>query len=185
MAIAEDIHKFEQLLNELISKYEQHFVGMEKREPLPLLGEVQKMVLRYANVSIYNTMHKHRYNMLVARFNTYREHWNRILKLMEEGKYSRDRFTSGIQRRQQSKPSEKSSVTTGPESGSDLDRIVREFREARELCNLSTEKVTHELISATIEKQRPLLAAKMGNGNFTFKVVIEDGKPKIKATQHK
>jgi len=182
MAIADDIPKLEQQLNELISKYEQYFIGLEKREPLQLSLEVHKMVRRYTSVPINNTMYKHRFNMLVARLNTYREHWNRITKLMEEGKYSRDRFIRDLHQRQQAAPETRRKEAERSEALSDLDRIVREFREARQLCNLSTEKVTHELISATIEKQMPILTAKLGANNFTFKVVVEAGKPKIKAT---
>jgi len=185
MAIADDILKLDQQLSELVSKYEQYFIGLEKREPLQLLGEVQKMVRRYAGVPINNTMYKHRFNMLVARFNTYREHWNRILKLMEEGKYSRDRFISDLHQRQQVKPEINRNDGEKSESESELDRIVCEFREARKLCSLPSEKVTRELIAATIEKQKPLLAAKFGTENFTFKVVVEDGKPKIKASLRK
>ncbi|MDO9068940.1 MAG: MXAN_5187 C-terminal domain-containing protein [Deltaproteobacteria bacterium] len=185
MAIADDILKLDQQLSELISKYEQYFIGLEKREPLQLLGEVQKIVRRYAGVPINNTMYKHRFNMLVARLNTYREHWNRILKLMEEGKYSRDRFISDLHQRQQAKSESKKSGDSTPEAESDLDRIVREFREARKLCSLPSDKVTRELIAATIEKQKPLLTAKLGSENFTFKVVVENGKPKIKASSRK
>lgn len=181
MAIADDIAKLDQQLGELILKYEQYFIGLEKREPLPLLSEVEKMVRRYTGVPINNTMHKHRFNMLVARLNTYREHWNRILKLMEEGRYSRDRFISDLHLRQRNKP-EKNASEPGPTNALiDLDRIVHEFREARKACNLPVDKITRDLVAATIEKQRPVLAAKLGTENFTFRVVIEDGKPKLKA----
>jgi len=181
MAIAEDIAKFDQQLGELILKYEQYFIGLEKREPLPLLSEVEKIVRRYTGVPINNTMYKHRFNMLVARLNTYREHWNRILKLMEEGRYSRDRFISDLHLRQRSKPEKNPPETGASSTANDLDRIVHEFREARKACNLPVDKITRDLVAATIEKQRPLLAARLGTENFTFRVVIEDGKPKLKA----
>ncbi|HEY4743084.1 MAG TPA: hypothetical protein VIH45_00370 [Desulfuromonadaceae bacterium] len=100
MAIVDDLPHLERLLNDLVTRYEQYFIGLEKREPLPLLGEVEKIVRRYAGTPINNTMYKHRYQMLVARFNTYREHWNRTVRLIEEGKYSRDRFISDLHRRQ-------------------------------------------------------------------------------------
>lgn len=185
MAIADDILKLDQQLTELIAKYEQYFIGLEKREPLRLLDEVQKMVRRYTGVPINNTMYKHRFSMQVARLNTYREHWNRILKLMDEGKYSRDRFISDLHQRLHVSSEHKHNETGTPEPESELDRIVREFREARKLCSLPSEKVTRELIAATIEKQKPLLTAKLGTENFTFKVVVEDGKPKIKASLRK
>ena len=181
MAIAEDVTLLDQKLNELIIRYEQYFIGLEKREPLRLLDEVEKLVRRYTGKPINNTMHRYQYTMLVARLNTYREHWNRILKLMEEGRYSRDRFISDLRLRRKSKPEK-----GGPDSPlaiaeSDLDRLVREIREARKACNLPVDKITRELVASTIEKQKPLLTAKFGTGALAFRVVIEDGKPKLKA----
>lgn len=181
MAIAEDIQKLDQQLNELICKYEQYFIGLEKREPLPLLSEVEKLVRRYTGVPINNTMYKHRFVMLVARLNTYREHWHRILKLMEDGKYSRDRFISDLHKRQQVTRQKGTAERTPHVTPSDLDRILHEFREARKVCNLPVDKITRELIAETIEKQKPLLAAKLGSEDLAFRVVIENGKPKLKA----
>ena len=181
MAIADDVILLEQKLNGLIIKYEQYFIGLEKREPLQLLGEVTKLVRANSGVPINNTMYKHRFNMLVARFNTYREHWNRILKLMEEGRYSRDRFISDLHLRQKNKPEKKEADTVHFAAESDIDRLVHEFREARIACKLPVDKITRELVAATIEKQRPLLAAKLGTDHLAFRVVIEDGKPKLKA----
>ena len=181
MAIAEDVTLLDQKLNELIIKYEQYFIGIEKREPAQLLGDVEKLVRRNCGVPINNTMYKHRFNMLVARLNTYREHWNRILKLMEEGRYSRDRFISNLHSRHKDKPESRQFHPPAATAEADLDRIVHEFREARKACNLSVEKITRELVAATIEKQKPVLTAKLGTENYAFRVVIEDGKPKLKA----
>ena len=181
MAIADDVILLDQKLNVLITKYEQYFIGLEKREPLLLLAEVEKLVRCYSGVPINNTMYKHRFNMLVARLNTYREHWNRILKLMEEGRYSRDRFISNLHLRQKDKPEKKEPESPVASADSDLDRLVHEFREARTACNLPIDKITRELIAATIEKQKPALAAKLGTDHLAFRVVIEDGKPKLKA----
>ncbi len=181
MAIAEDVILLDKKLNELIIKYEQYFIGLEKREPLLSLGDVEKLVRRYSGVPIHNTMHKHRFTMLVARFNTYREHWNRILKLMEEGRYSRDRFIRDLHLRQKDKPEKKEPDSPQAATELDLDRLVQDFRDARKACNLPVDKITRELVAATIEKQRPLLAAKLGTEHLAFRVVIEEGKPKLKA----
>lgn len=181
MAIAEDVILLEQKLSELISKYEQYFIGLEKREPLPLLADVEKLVRRYTGTKINNTMYKHRFTMMVARLNTYREHWNRILKLMEEGRYLRDRFISDLHLRQKDKPDKNLSVLSPASADQDLDRLVNEFREARIACRLPVDKITRELLAATIEKQKPALIAKLGTEKIAFRVVIEEGKPKLKA----
>jgi replicative superfamily II helicase len=189
MAIEDDLTILDHQLKELITRYEQYFVGLEKREPLQLLAEVQKMVRRYATVFINNTMYKHKYNMLVARFNTYREHWNRILRQIEEGKYSRDRFIRDLHLRQKDqKPvhhDEGHEEHHKPPHDPELDRIFHELREARKTCHLSVDKLSIELVAATIEKSKAALAARLGTSDLVFRVVVEDGKPKIKASQRK
>jgi hypothetical protein len=187
MAIAEDLTILEQQLKDLIIRYEQYFVGLEKREPLQLLSSVEKIVRRYANVPINNTMYKHKYNMMVARLNTYREHWNRILRLIEEGKYSRDRFIRDLHLRQKSKgPVHHEEHLPKPQPHDpELDRIFFELREARKACHLPVDKLSIELVAATIEKNKAALATRLGTTDLIFRVVVEDGRPKIKASQRK
>jgi len=185
MSIVNDLPQLERLLNDLITRYEQYFIGLEKREPLPLLGEVEKIVRRYAATPINNTMYKHRYTMLVARFNTYREHWRRIVRLIEEGKYSRDRFISDLHRRQDTAGIRIRSETVPAQRNNELERIYQEFCEARTACNLPVDKLSRDMVAASIEKNRPALAARLGTDDLAFRVVIEDGKPKIKASQRK
>jgi len=189
MALPEDLTILESQLKELITRYEQYFVGLEKREPLQLLGSVDKIVRRYANTPINNTMNKHKYTMLVARFNTYREHWNRILRLIEDGKYSRDRFIRDLHLRQKDKKpahhAEGHEEHLKPTHDPEVDRIFLELREARKACHLPVDKLSIELVAATLEKSKAALAARLGTSDLIFRVVVEDGKPKIKASQRK
>jgi hypothetical protein len=183
MAIVDDLPQLERLLSDLVTRYEQYFIGLEKREPLPQLTEVEKIVRRYAGTPNNNTMYKHRYQMLVARFNTYREHWNRVVRLIEEGRYTRDRFISDLRRRQETTAPRRSEGTPPQQRDNDLERVYQEFREARQACNLPVDKLSRDMVAATIEKSRPALAARLGTGDLTFRVVVENGKPKIKAKQ--
>jgi len=186
MALAEDLIQLEHQLAELITRYEKYFIGLEKREPMQLRGEVVKMVRRYANTPINNTMYKHKYTMLTARFNTYTEHWNRNLRLIEEGKFARDRFISDLHQRQRNngQPARKEAAAP-PAQDTELDRIFAEFREARQACSLPVDKLSREMVAATIEKSKPALAARLGTSDLSFRVVVEDGKPKIKASPRK
>ena len=186
MAIEDDLTILDFQLKELITRYEQYFVGLEKRAPEQLLASVEKIVRRYANVPINNTMYKHKYTMLVARLNTYREHWNRILRLIDEGKYSRDRFIRNLHLRQKEngiKPHEESHKP--PQHDPELERIFFELREARKACHMPVDKLNIDTVAATIEKSKAALAAKLGTADLVFRVVVEDGKPKIKASQRK
>ncbi|HEY6837716.1 MAG TPA: MXAN_5187 C-terminal domain-containing protein [Geobacteraceae bacterium] len=177
MGIAEDISAFERMLGDLVIKYEQYFLGMEKREPLQLLAEVEKASRVYQNVNIVNTMLKFKYNSTVARLNSYKQYWNRITRLIEEGKYSRDRFKMEMHLQgNKEKPKD-----TQRKSGTDENRIFQQYVEARRACNLPTDNITPEMIASVIDKQKPAIFEKYRCSDVEFKVVVEGGKPKIKA----
>jgi hypothetical protein len=128
-------------------------------------------------VKIVNTMLNFKYTSLVSRYASYRQYWDRILRLMEEGKYSRDRFRMAIHER--SAP--ESHKQESPPPRDEAEELYRQFVEARRACNLPTESVTRDLVAAAIERQRPTIKAKYGTDQVEFRVVVENGVPKIKA----
>jgi hypothetical protein len=62
-----------------------------------------------------------------------------------------------------------------------VERVYREYCKARKSCNLPVDTVSREQIRAAIEKQKPALKGKLGADDLCFRVVVEDGRPKIKA----
>jgi len=185
MGVAEDIALFEQGVNELIVKYEQYFIGIEKREPLKFLSEVDSLGRKYQNIQIINTMLRFKYNSTQARLISYKQYWTRINHQIEEGKYSRDRFKMELHQRNktgaQSGKEEPARVEEGKNLDFEVDTLYHKFVEARKACHLSISTITHEAIAAAIEKQKPLIIEKFKCKAVEFKVVIEEGVPKIKA----
>ena len=184
MGVSEDVALFEQGLNELIVKYEQYFIGIEKREPLRLLKEVEGLGKKYFNVQIVNTMLKFKYNSTLARLNSYKQYWNRINTQIEEGKYSRDRFRMELHQRNRNggQPGKEEQALAAEKSPDlEVETIFHRFIEARKACHLPISNITHELIAAAIEKQKPMIINKFKCSGVEFKVVIEEGMPKIKA----
>ena len=184
MGVTEDVALFEQGLSELVIKYEQYFIGVEKREPLKLLNEVESLSRRYSSIQIVNTMLKFKYNATLARLNSYKQYWNRINHLIEEGKYSRDRFKMELHQKQRAAAQPgKEEQTKSCEKGFNLEveTIYHKFIEARNACHLPISNITHEMIAAAIEKQKPVIINKFKCSTVEFKVVIEEGVPKIKA----
>jgi hypothetical protein len=184
MGVNEDVALFEQALNELIIKYEQYFIGIEKREPLKLLTEVESLGRKYLSVQIVNTMLKFKYNSTMARLNSYKQYWNRINHLIEEGKYSRDRFRMELhQKHKNAAPpaKEEPAKAAGMELTLEVEIIYHKFIEARKTCHLSVSNITHDMIAGAIAKQKPLIINKFKCSAVEFNVVIEEGVPKIKA----
>lgn len=175
MGVQEDIAFFEQSLNDLVVKYEQYFLGLEKREPIKLLEDVERLARKYATTKITNTMLKFRYNTLVARFSSYRQYWGRITRLIEDGKYSRDR--ARMERQTSLPPAPEPASSVPPEA----ERVYRDYLAACQSCNLKNTTISPEKVAALIAQQKPLIEKRYGTASITFAVVIEDGVPKIKA----
>jgi len=179
MGIPEDIAQLELQLRELIVKYEQYFFGIEKREPLKLLEEVERTVRRYRNMSIPNTMHRFKYDALAASLSVHKQKWTRINRLIEDGKYERDRFKMSLRRPETAR--ERPARPAPPASDQQLDRIFQEYRNARLACNLPVENVSREMIAQAIERQKPAILEKYRCSDVNFVVVVENGKPRLKA----
>ena len=182
MGIPEDIGRLEQELRELIVKYEQYFFGIEKREPLRLLEQVDRLAKRYQNVSIANTMHRFKYESLVASLSVHRQKWTRINRLIDDGKFERDRFKMSLHRQPGAEPAPQAppSILTAQ-----MERIYREYCDARRACNLPLDNVSAEKIAQAIERKIPDIQEKYGCTEVEFFVIVENGKPCLKARQKK
>jgi hypothetical protein len=124
-------------------------------------------------------MYKFRFNSLVGKFSSYKQYWTRTTRLIEEGKYSRDRFKMArhLDEGAQRPPADRHPQT--PEN--DIEIVYQHYLEARRKCNLSTDNVSRETMFAVIEQQRATLKSKHRCAEVEFRVVIENGAPKLKA----
>jgi hypothetical protein len=179
MAIQDDIAFLEGSIAELIIKYEQYFLGIEKREPLKLCEDIERFISRYNTALIVNTMMKFRFNSLVGKFNSYKQYWVRITRLIEDGKYSRDRFKMS---RHLAEESPRQHVEAHEKNQTnDLEMVFQHYLEARRKCNLPTDNLSRETMFSLIETQREALKSKHRCAEVEFRVVIENGAPKLKA----
>jgi hypothetical protein len=180
MGIPEDITLFEMNLNELIIKYEQYFLGLEKRAPLQLLDEVERSSRKYQGYQIINTMQKFKYNTIIARLSSYKQYWNRINRLIEEGKYSRDRFKMEMHQKKDGDGAQVREHDHKKSINPELQRLYQQFIDARKACHLSVTSITPEMVVAAIEKQKPAIMSKYHCSKVEYVVVVEKGTPKIK-----
>ena len=185
MGAPEDIGLMEKSLSELVIKYEQYFLGLEKREPLRLLTDTESMARKYQAFQIVNTMMKFRYNAAIARLNSYKQYWGRITRMIEEGKYSRDRFKMALHQKgaQPGRPVAETEPSPGEKNvvSPEVEAVYNAYLEARRACNLPVQNIRQEMIASAIEKQKPAIMRKFNCKTVEFKVVIEEGTPKIKA----
>lgn len=176
MGLPEDIALLEQNLHDLVIRYEQYFCGIEKREPLQLLDTVERLARRYQNIGIPNSMLKFKYNSLMATLSVHRQKWTRINRLIEEGKYTRDRFKMSLHQRQ-----DEDRRVTRKQPDPTVERIFQEYLAACASCDLPVKSLSRDKIATAIERQKPAIMEKYHCRDIEFAVIIEGGKPRLKA----
>jgi hypothetical protein len=94
--LADEASKLEEELEALKAKYEQYFLGLERREPVRWREDVKKQVLRLKSAFTRNTGLRFRLQTLHARFLSYERLWLRGAREKEEGTYRRDVFKARL-----------------------------------------------------------------------------------------
>ena len=110
--------RLEDDLEELKARYEQYFLGIERKEPARAREEMRKRVLRVKEAFTRNTGLRFRIQSLHARFLSYERLWLRSAKEKEEGTYRRDLFKARLHARGKEPvappPEPKPAPTAGP-----------------------------------------------------------------------
>jgi hypothetical protein len=88
-------------LEELKVRYEQYFLGVERKEPARQREELRKRVLRVKETFTRNTGLKFRLQSLYARYLSYERMWLRSVREKEEGTYHRDLFKARLHARKE------------------------------------------------------------------------------------
>ena len=169
--IARELANIEQGIKELEILYEQYFAGVEKREPIKHREKLIKQLRRFVNRRITQTDLRFKSQNLATRFHSYSGYWDRILRLIDEGRYVRQTTRA------------KSSTDVGPAEASpnDAEAVYQDLLAARAACKIEGAVPNRQQVAAFLDQQKNKIREKFGDRKVEFMVVTEDGKPKIKA----
>jgi hypothetical protein len=183
VSLEEDFKILETKLLQLKLDYDQYFLGSRPREPVLLRGEVQKLIAMYSNTAIQNTAMRFKFGSICSRYQAFKRQWTEVLRQMEQGTYSRHRFKADLHERERGEaetPAAGAGKAAKP-AGSLFDAYVKACKD----CGQDVKGLTPAKLEGVIAKQRAELAKKYGDAVFSFRVAVEDGKAKLKATRVK
>lgn len=182
----EELRVLDHKLKQLKLDYDRYFLGTRPREPAVLRGEVEKLIAIYSNQAITNSGLRFRFSSLCSRYQAHKRQWCEILRQIEQGTYARHRFKAALHQRER----DGSEPPTPAESDEPLELVERvggglfeEYRSARERCGQATRNLSPASLERLLSEQREALRARYGDAEFRFRVVIEDGRAKIKASR--
>jgi len=169
------LNQVEKELKDLEIAYEQYFLGIEKRSPEQKRGKFTVRMRKLVTLHIPQTALRYRLNGIASRFNSYCGYWDRIQRLIDEGKY--ERHTSRIQRRA-SEPATASELPTNEGNADPVDNLYEQLVQAHQTCQLRPPN--KEQVASFLAKQAETIKQRFGDKPVDFVVVTEAGKPKIK-----
>jgi hypothetical protein len=174
----EELRALDHKLKQLKLDYDRYFLGSRPREPVLLRGEVDKLIAIYSNQAIRNSAMRFRFSSLCSRYQAFKRQWNEILRQIENGTYGRHRFKADLHERARVDEGSAEAAQSAVESD-----LFEEYRAARERCGQDARGLTPAGLERVLAQQRAALRERYGDAEFRFRVVIEDGRAKIKASR--
>jgi len=184
MSDKDEIELLDSKIARLKVDYEQYFAKIQKREPAKLRDEVDRTVLSLSNRQLTNTGLKFKLNSIVAKYNSYKQYWTRILRAIEEGTYVRKgegamEFESALGRPGPETVERAPAQRQTPQGGNGFDDLYSKYIEARRSCNEPVEGITPEVLKKTVEQYRKKVEEQYHTKDVEFKVSVKDGKAKL------
>jgi hypothetical protein len=203
--LTDESQKIEEELEALKAKYEQFFLGNERREPVRWREDVRKKVLHLKAAFTRNAGLRFRIQSLHARYLSYERLWMRSAREKEEGTYRRDLFkarlrapdakaaatpATGAAAPATTAPAVKAPATPprpaapgGPAPAGDaqLRALYDAYVAAKKRCGEDVSRLTYDAVAKSVSKQVPELMAKYKAKSVDFKVEVKDGKAVLKA----
>ncbi|MCK4503016.1 MAG: hypothetical protein KAU22_08260 [Desulfuromonadales bacterium] len=173
--LARQLDEIQQQVKELEIRYEQYFAGLERREPMNERKNIAKQLRHFTNRHIVWTDLRFRHQSISSRFMSYGQYWDRILRLMDEGKYHRHiaKLKSA---------STKPAVAKTVEPQTEAARLQQELSRARASCGLAAGAPSAEKIADFLAVQREKIRNRYGDRQVVFSIDSSGDKPRIKVS---
>lgn len=195
-------------LSRLRVLYDQYFMGIERLEPQQQRAVVAKILRRSVIGSRGSTVLKFRFRSLQQRFVSYCSYWDRIVRLIEEGRIRRGvagtvgggantRASDSDQRfvpaqslqskrrrfRRRAAPEEaaESAQTRNEFSPSEVDALYERFVAEKKKAGEPTEKVTRSLVEKSVKR----IVDHVKKDGLMLRIVEKDGKVNLTAVVKK
>ena len=185
--LALELDEIQQQMKELEIRYEQYFAGVERREPFNERKNLARRIRQYTNRRIVWTDLKFRYQGIASRFMSYAQYWDRILRLIDEGKYHRHTAKLNTPKPPACPDLPPACPDLPPaETGNgEAERLQKELADARAACGMSGSAPSAEKVAAFLDAQREKIRQRYGDKAVAFSIDTSDGKPRIKVSLKK
>jgi hypothetical protein len=159
-------------LEALRSKYDRYFMGLERIPPDKIRSELARDLRNSKLENTHKTAVKFRFNNVRQRMNTYTRYWDRIMRMIEEGRFKRERGSLQNMGGPPAAPADE----LGGGGGAEKERAVYDsWKKAQTEVGRSSD-VDFERFQQKLAKQRQAQKDKFGWDDVSYSVRVKDGK---------
>ncbi|MCB0328461.1 MAG: hypothetical protein KDD70_02325 [Bdellovibrionales bacterium] len=175
-----ELDRAQQELEQLRTLYEQYFIGILQFPPDQLHQKMQRTIRKLRNAPFKNSQTNYQLRMLEQRYQTYATYWKRVMREREEGTYFRDVFKAELRERVAREDAE--GQTQRGKVKANVKALFDTYQDALERQAGKKLKLDYEKFQKRLVQQAKSFKEKNGNKKLSFKVVVEEGKVRVRAT---
>lgn len=191
-SVADRLDELEQRMFLLKIEYEKYFTGIERKEPLRDRMEIQRMLRDFIDEPIRSAQQRFRHQSLKSRFQSLELYWTRNLIQMERGTHSKLKFRADLKEHRPAAGAAPETLSAEQqqvlrERQEQLEREDRAYRlvfdkymEARKQCGQAGE-ISYDAMRDALRNQVRQIKATYNVNSVKFRIVVENGKAKVKA----
>ena len=171
-ALEVELGVFRNRLEALRTKYDRYFMGLERIPPEKIRSDLERDLRNSKLESSHKTEVKFRFNNIRQRMNTYARYWDRIMRMIEEGRFKREK---GALQNMGAPPPMPPEESSGSKGGARERAVYDSWKKAQKELGRSSD-VDFERFQKKLEKQRQAQKAKYGWDDVNYSVRVKDGK---------
>ncbi len=179
-----ELARYRQRLEELRVAYDRFFMGLERIPPQRERDAYMRDLRQTNLLRSHNTAIKFQFQNVRERWSSFCRHWDRIMRLIEEGKFRRERNAPirapAVPTEDSEPPTVESEAPPAAGSGAeaaglDSRRVFESWQEAQRQVGRNP-TVEYERFVKRLEAQRDKHLAQHGWKDVTYDVRVKDGK---------
>lgn len=170
--------------------YEKYFSGLERIEPLRAREELRRTMRDFLDQPMNNSVQRFRYQTLKSRFQSLELYWQRNLVMVERGTHPKMKFRADVKGRAvvpepTALPAEQVEVLRKRQEAQEREErayklVYDRYIDARAKCGQGTD-LSFDAVREALRKQVRQIKSTYQCEGVKFRVVVEDGKAKVKA----
>ena len=167
-------------ISELKVYYEQYFVDLLPQPPDKLQQEVVWIIRQLLRAPFKNAAARFRLRHLIQRYQMFATYWEKVIKLREEGKYSKDQFKAEM--REKSLMTAKFEASQQGKAEKGMKQLFESYENALKQSGVNTKNINYDAFKKSLMEKAKVLKEKHGAKKLQYKIVVKDGRVTVKAS---